>query len=242
MYNGAMITNNAATYQDPYFWLPLAKQRLLLNIERSWINQICKHHTPDTVAIVGYCNQVQLLSECSANTKIMFCDVKPVYHHQSVSICLSGQEQLPLPEESVDLLVLPHCYEQCHYKHWLNDISKIVKPEGNILFFQFNPISISSFLKNKCTQKWFSTLQLRNKLRQKHFQIICTEKYGSYLSKEWRELEPAKNYTSSIPFANLGYFILAKRKKFSVADSAMKFKVKKIIKEPNQIASTREMQ
>lgn len=52
-------------------------------------------------------------------------------------------EALPFPEASVDLLVLPHTLERCMDPHAaLREVERVLRPEGRVLIFGFNPLSL----------------------------------------------------------------------------------------------------
>ena len=113
--------------------LLLAENKLLLNLTEHCYGK----HT----VLVGVPKQNSLLEKGQIPDRIL---VTPfVLHDKNIRYVEGDWNELPISTGSVDLVVLPHSLEYVdNPRQVLAEACRIVKPEGSIVIFGFNPHSL----------------------------------------------------------------------------------------------------
>ena len=71
------------------------------------------------------------------------CDVAPAASVVGRDVLLTNYEALPFPDNSLDLLVLPHTLEMSFDPHaTLREVERVLVPEGRVVVCGFNPTSL----------------------------------------------------------------------------------------------------
>jgi SAM-dependent methyltransferase len=98
-------------------------------------------------------------------------------------------DALPFPENSLDLLVLPHTLEMAADPHHrLREAARVLRPEGRLFLLGFNPVSLWG-LRSQLTpalpprRQWIGYWRLRDWLRLLGFDIDRAQ-FGAY-SPAW---------------------------------------------------------
>lgn len=70
---------------------------------------------------------------------------------------LADPVALPFPENSIDLLLLPHTLEQSHDPHAaLREAARVLVPEGRLVISGFNPVSLWAW--RQARARWYQRL------------------------------------------------------------------------------------
>lgn len=93
---------------------------------------------------------------------------------------------LPLQSESMDLIILPHLLEFDKYRfHTMREIERVLKPGGELLILNFNPLSVTVryqyLLDRKLADSWVSHFISRTRvmdwLKLMNFEILSTAEF-----------------------------------------------------------------
>ena len=124
---------------------------------------------------------------------------------QSSSVNTSFDE-LPIQNNSIDLIILPHTLEFEEYPHQiLREVERVLMPEGKLLLFAFNPYSLWGL--------WHKYWQIKAKVKSQYREKIPLPSCGHLISqsrlKDWLQLlgfdvETVQGYFFRPPLQNLG--------------------------------------
>jgi SAM-dependent methyltransferase len=92
--------------------------------------------------------------------------------NDGVSLVLAKSfDDLPIADESLDLLVLPHVLEFCSDPHaMLREVDRVLRPEGKLVVTGFNPISLWGLSKPTPRQQLIGLPRLRDWLKLLSFE------------------------------------------------------------------------
>ncbi len=122
-------------YQTPQGKLLKIQEKNLL--KRS-ITVSCKQ----TILQVGSLGWENDFIDCTLYQKHYILDRNNNDNSEFVKV-LANSYQLPIQSESVDLVLLPHLLEfDAHRFQTMREIERVLKPEGDILIINFNPLNI----------------------------------------------------------------------------------------------------
>jgi len=170
--------------------------------------KILKRHFGKHALLVGVPKQHSILESTSVPCHSL---LTPLVHHQDHAIQIEGDfHHLPLLTGSIDLVILPHTLELIDTpRQLLTEACRIVKPEGLIVIFGFNPHSMwgarrlltrqkitpwsGNFLKPQAIKHWLNLAEfalekqktilyrppVKNKTLYDRFQFI--ERMGQYI-------------------------------------------------------------
>jgi SAM-dependent methyltransferase len=98
-----------------------------------------------------------------------------------ISLVLAkSYDDLPIADESLDLLVLPHVLEFCADPHaMLREVDRVLRPEGKLVVTGFNPISLWGLTKPTPRQQLIGLPRLRDWLKLLSFDNEFSH-YGCY--------------------------------------------------------------
>jgi ubiquinone/menaquinone biosynthesis C-methylase UbiE len=89
-------------------------------------------------------------------------------------------DDLPIADESLDLLVLPHVLEFCADPHaMLREVDRVLRPEGKLVVTGFNPISLWGLTKPTPRQQLIGLPRLKDWLKLLSFENDVSH-YGCY--------------------------------------------------------------
>lgn len=151
-------------------------QQLLLT-EKEMLSKTLKRHFGKHALVVGVPNQYDLLNATRIPCHSL---LTPLVHHLNQSTQIEGEFQhLPILTGSIDLVILPHTLELIDTpRHLLSEACRIVKPEGLIVIFGFNPNSLWGIRKmftRQQTVPWSSNFhqpkKIKNWLRLAEFEM-----------------------------------------------------------------------
>jgi hypothetical protein len=204
------VRRTSSPNNDPYNWLTSSKQRIIMRSEKAILQTLCQHYAFNTAGIIGRSFQFDYLDPVAAKCKYLFSLNNPVVRPAHIKLCRCNIEQIPLAEQTIDFLVLPHIIEHVtHWAAWLKHISLCINSSGYLLFFQFSPYSVSRIQHKQNT--YLSPFTLKQQLRKNNFSIVATQLYGLPFSKHFPPSTTEKMMGRFIPFNHLGYFVLAKK-------------------------------
>jgi len=115
--------------------------RELLQAEQQAVTRLLDKCLGKYALTVGVPHQSELLKM----TRIPYRSlISPLVMHEKTAEYIEGDfHELPIATGSIDLVLLPHCLEFTDKpRKLLNDACRIVKPEGLIVIYCFNPYSI----------------------------------------------------------------------------------------------------
>jgi SAM-dependent methyltransferase len=127
-------------------WISTPQGRYVMAWEMAALND-------QVTDIFGYnaaqfgCTAVNALAESRMQTRAVFgLDTPSVYLGQETGISyavIDSFAELPISDESLDLVVLPHILECCQDPHaMLREVDRVLRPEGKLIVTGFNPVSL----------------------------------------------------------------------------------------------------
>ena len=93
--------------------------------------------------------------------------------------------ELPIQNNSIDLMILPHTLEFEEYPHQiLREVERVLMPEGKLVLFAFNPYSLWGL--------WHKYWQIKSKVKTKYRDNVPLPSCGNLISqnrlKDWLQL------------------------------------------------------
>lgn len=153
-------------------WLAKSLGSRLLEAERQFLPTLLSDFYGKQAVLIGVPHQQNLLKFSAIPRQVL---VSPLIHKQRTIPFIEAEfSELPIASASIDLVLLPHTLEFIdNPRQLLSEACRIVKPEGYLIIFGFNPCSLWGLNK-----KW-----------QKHPEIPWTGNF-TYLStlKKWLAL------------------------------------------------------
>lgn len=165
-----------------YPWLMPKENSALLDFESKFIHHFSRQIKLSQSMLIGQPCQAELISECQAEHRYLLCNSIPNVHINQVAFCLSNFDELPLNEDSIDLLILAHCLEQHEHPYeLLLECAKTVAPEGYLIIFSLNAHSTMHLKHKKNTEikHWLSPKQTRQWLNNLSYEILSSENFLS---------------------------------------------------------------
>lgn len=131
-------------------WLLQSLGCRVLEAEQQFLPHLLTDCYGKHVLLIGVPNQYGLLKFSSIPHQVL---LSPTIHKKSsLRYVESDFNELPIASASIDLVVMPHTLELIdNPQHLLSEACRIVKPEGHIIIFGFNPYSLWG-LKQKLTR------------------------------------------------------------------------------------------
>lgn len=115
-------------------------------------------------------------------------------------------DELPLLNNSIDLMILPHTLEFEEYPHQiLREVERVLMPEGKLVLFTFNPFSLWGL--------WHKYWQIKSQVKSEYRENIPLPSCGHLISqnrlKDWLQLlgfdvETIQGYFFRPPLQNMG--------------------------------------
>jgi SAM-dependent methyltransferase len=112
----------------------------LLEAENRLLLKFLEHYYGKHAVLIGVPNQYSLLQSNQILDRVL---LSPIAIHDKTTRSIEGDwNELPISSGSVDLVVLPHSLEYVdNPRQVLSEACRIVKPEGALVIFGFNPYS-----------------------------------------------------------------------------------------------------
>ncbi|WP_160169813.1 class I SAM-dependent methyltransferase [Marinospirillum insulare] len=188
---------NSLTWQAwQKFWAShLGKEVLRVEAEllAPIMESLCGYH----VLSLGSCSSKHLLASCTIKHKIEWRPSFALAEHPSCLI--ADPSKLPLPNDSMDVVLLHHSLEIFDRPHaLLKEAARVTLPKGEMLILGFNPYSLwglakmlpkslqaeplvalksAAFISQNKLQDWFEFLDLKQEAAQQLFhRPVCNSK------------------------------------------------------------------
>ncbi|OGT38431.1 MAG: hypothetical protein A3F11_09870 [Gammaproteobacteria bacterium RIFCSPHIGHO2_12_FULL_37_14] len=142
MGDGKALTHGYRTLQHWNHWLTdQFLGRELLQVEQQATANLLTKCLGKHSLTIGVPHQAQLLKATKIPCQSL---VSPLVIHEKVTEYIEADyHDLPIATGSIDLVLLPHCLEFTDKpRKLLSDACRIVKPEGLIVIYGFNPYSL----------------------------------------------------------------------------------------------------
>jgi SAM-dependent methyltransferase len=132
------------SYRAVQHWNHWLKQSLgsrLLNAELSYLPSLLTDYYKKHALLIGVPHQIPLLTCSSVAHQVLIGPV--IDKHATLTSIESTYYDLPIASASIDLVLLPHTLEYADNPHkLLSEACRVVKMEGLIVIFNFNPYSL----------------------------------------------------------------------------------------------------
>lgn len=116
--------------------------KLLQILEKNYLRRSMTVSYKQTILQIGSLGWENDFVDCSFYKKFCIVDAKGEGSVEALKICAKSY-QLPIQSESVDLVILPHLLEFDPNRFLtMREIERILKPEGDVVIINFNPINI----------------------------------------------------------------------------------------------------
>ncbi|OGT63811.1 MAG: hypothetical protein A3E85_05170 [Gammaproteobacteria bacterium RIFCSPHIGHO2_12_FULL_45_12] len=210
--------------------------RDLLDIEQSLTRQLLRHHFGKQAILVGVPSQQSLL-----------CATSMAWHTISSPLMATGLSggphyiegdfhELPVLTGSMDLVLLPHTLEFVdNPRQLLSEVCRIIKPEGLVAIFGFNPYSVWGLKKQFSrppSQPWsghyLPAAKVKNWLQLADFSLEKQQRFlfrphikNESLYQKLHFLEHIGNVCC--PMLGAAYVLLARAKVFPLTPIKMKW-------------------
>ena len=209
-------------------WLETTSGRDVLQAELAYLPQCIKQMYGKHALLIGTPQQYDLL-KCSAILDQIL--LSPLLNHTHLEIrgIQSELHELPVASGSVDLVILPHTLEFLdHPRHLMAEACRIVKPEGHIIIFGFNPLSywgLQKVLRRNKFMPWsghfVSPKTVKNWLGLADFKLVKQTQLFFRPFRFWESL--LRRF--SFPFGNV-YMVMAQAKVVPLTPIKMRWKQK----------------
>ncbi len=159
--------------------------KLLQKLERDYLRRSITVSCKQTILQLGYLGWEDAFIDCSFFQKYSILDTKGKGCADAVKICAKSYN-LPIQSETVDLFIVPHLLEFDAYRfQTMREIERVLKPEGEIIILNFNPLSFwirLQFLWNiKMSDSWVGHFIIRRRildwLNLLNFEVTTTSEF-----------------------------------------------------------------
>lgn len=130
--------------------------KLLQQLEETYLKRSITVSCKQTVLQIGALGWENNFIDCSLYQKYSILDSKAQGCDDAVKIC-GKSYLLPIQSETVDLVIIPHLLEFDENRfQTMREIERVLKPEGEVIIINFNPLNLGvrlQFLWNKKLSK-----------------------------------------------------------------------------------------
>jgi hypothetical protein len=219
-------------------WLSNSMKTLCLSAEYKHLEQILGSHTAGDTALFGHSAFSLLLSAPTISNRFLFTQEIVPATYPKIHTCTINTDEPPLLENTFDLLVLPHTLETTeHYSERLDALVTLLKPEGKLILFGFNPMGPLNWKLGARPRSFnlHSATEVKTALRQcscdisvvKHFLFsLGNPKQSTLASNTLKE----KFGNLLFPSFSCLYMIVAKKKVVSMTPLKSKWSLAKTAK------------
>jgi len=182
--------------------------KLLQLLEENYLRRSITVSCKQTILQIGALNWESVFIDCSLYQKYSILDAKSEGCAEAVKIC-GKSYLLPIQSETVDLVILPHLLEfDEHRFQTMREIERILKPEGEVIIINFNPLNVWVRLQFLWNKKMSNTWQ-------GHF--IKRTRVADWLKLLNFEIKTTSEFTLDSILTTPEKFKLGKRTYFSMA-------------------------
>lgn len=122
-------------------WLGQLLGQTLLKTEQQFLSTQFSERYGKYVLLIGVPRQHNLLDSLAITKHVVLSPL--INKNKEITYIEGSYKELPIASGSVDLVVLPHTLEFLdNPRKLLNEACRLVKPEGDIVIFGFNPYSL----------------------------------------------------------------------------------------------------
>ncbi|MFK5951336.1 MAG: methyltransferase domain-containing protein [Methylococcales bacterium] len=116
--------------------------KLLQGLEESYLKQSITVSCKQTIVQIGALGWENDFIDCTLYQQFNILDMKGEGCEGATKICAKAF-LLPIQSETVDLVILPHLLEFDENRfQTMREIERILKPEGEVIIINFNPLNI----------------------------------------------------------------------------------------------------
>ncbi len=116
--------------------------KLLQQLERNYLKRSMTVSYKQTIVQIGGLGWESEFVDCSFYRKYSILDAKGAGCEEAIKIRAKSYH-LPIQSATVDLVILPHLLEfDANRFHTMREIERVLKPEGDVIILNFNPLSI----------------------------------------------------------------------------------------------------
>lgn len=159
--------------------------KLLLEKEKEYLARSITVSYKQTILQIGSLGWEDEFIDCSLYQNYIILDAKGEGCAEAIKVCAKSFK-LPIQSESVDLVLLPHLVEfDINRFQTMREIERILKPEGEVVIINLNPLNIwvrMQFLwDKKMSNTWNGHFILRTRLadwlKLLNFEIKTTSEF-----------------------------------------------------------------
>jgi|AJXC01.1.fsa_nt_gi Methyltransferase domain. len=194
--------------------------KLLQKLERDFLRRSIKVSCKQTILQLGYLGWEDEFIDCALFQKYSILDSKGKGCADAVKI-VAKSYRLPIQSETVDLVIVPHLLEfDPNRFQTMREIERILKPEGELIILNFNPLSIwirLQFIWNiKMSDSWLGHFIIRRRtldwLKLLNFEVKTT----SELSLNSIVTSSGQFFLSKGTFFAMSYAVIAIKRQYSL--------------------------
>jgi SAM-dependent methyltransferase len=166
-----------------FFETPQGK--LLQVLEKIYLRKAITVSCQQTILQIGSLGWESEFIDCSLYQKYCILDNKSEGCAEAMKVC-ARSFKLPIQSETIDLVLLPHLLEfDTHRFQTMREIERVLKPEGEVVIFNFNLLNIwirLHFLWDiKMSESWrgyfISRSRITDWLKLLNFEITSTSEF-----------------------------------------------------------------
>jgi SAM-dependent methyltransferase len=216
-------------------WLQQVQGKRVLHVERKCLFSLLDKRYGKHALLIGSPEQQTLLNANVMSHQMLMGTMIP--KQPKLNAIESEFYELPIASGSIDLVLLPHTLEHLdNPRHLLFEACRTVKPDGHIIIFGFNPLSLWGVKKSFSDHKkepWSANFILastvKNWLTLAEFQIVQNKNlmyrppvHSQSIYKKLKWLEWIGN-TFRLPVGGI-YMVMAQNKSIPLTPIKMRWK------------------
>jgi SAM-dependent methyltransferase len=183
-----------------WFDSPLGAQ--VLATEQELVSRYLSRMFGYHILQMGCSSQHSLISQSPVGHKIIFA---PDSAHSN-ALAIASNEELPLAEDSIDVVVIHHALDFTHDSHQLlREATRVLRPGGQLLILGFNPISIwgiSKLLRVRAGPPWngrfISRRRVSDWLKLLELHVNQVDYCVHYAPSKWKKMLASARKTEAI--------------------------------------------
>lgn len=125
-----------------FSWYQTPRGKLLQELEADYLRRSITVSCQQVVLQIGGLGWENEFVDCSLYQNYTVLDAKK-FGHETARKIQAKAHHLPLQNESVDMVILPHLLEfDAHRFQTIREVERVLKPEGLLVILNFNPWSL----------------------------------------------------------------------------------------------------
>lgn len=170
-----------------HLWFDSQPGRILLINEVKFLNQAITLSYTQKILQLGYLGWENQFIDCGCYRSFFILDKKQ-WKLQECGYIQSSATELAIASDSIDLLILPHFLEFTpHHHQILQEVDRVLKPEGELIILGFNPWSFFALsqlfqrrpAKRQRNDHFISRFRMLNWLRRLNFEAEVVAGFNS---------------------------------------------------------------